>query len=84
MPRVPELPPSLTHTFLIKQTNITARVNWREPASDAPITGYRVIWGQTVESPDDSAQLLMDQDTALTKVLSKSAAQHGQNTVSTV
>jgi hypothetical protein len=68
IPRVPEEPHGLHHSFLIKNTNITARISWRHPQSDAPIQGYRIIWGQLLHNTDD---VNMDKKTALTKVLSK-------------
>ncbi len=70
VPRVPDEPPQLQHSFLIVHTNITAKISWRAPLSDAPIMGYRIIWGQLLQNPNDG-QATMDTKTALTKVLTK-------------
>ena len=63
--RPPEAPPGLIHTFLIIDTNITAKLMWHQPVSEAPISSYRLVWGLADEKPSQE----MDADTALTKVL---------------
>ena len=69
-PVPPEEPPSLTYSFVIMQTNITAKLMWEQPASVVEITSYRLVWGQTVQEPDQLNPVL-NQDTALTKVVPK-------------
>jgi len=59
-------PRNLEHTFIIISNNITARLSWDEPDSDVMLSGYRVIWGQLVQS--DPIQM---DSAALTKVLPK-------------
>ena len=46
VPRVPDIVENIEHSFIIVNTNITARISWRPPLSDAPLNGYRFIWGQ--------------------------------------
>ncbi len=73
VPRVPAVMEKIEHKFIISNTNnITACIKWKPPESDAPITGYRFIWGLKVDSHDASASSttpIMDQNTALQKVL---------------
>ena len=59
-------PRNLEHTFIIISNNITARLTWDEPDSDVMLSGYRVVWGQLVQS--DPIQM---DSAALTKVLPK-------------
>jgi len=59
-------PQNLQHTFIIISNNITARLTWDEPDSDVMLSGYRVVWGQLVQS--DPIQM---DSAALTKVLPK-------------
>jgi hypothetical protein len=69
VPRIPDEPFDLQHSFLISSSNITARLNWGIPATSDPasITGYRVVWGQMLQTHSS----IMDKTTALTKVLAK-------------
>ena len=55
------------------QTNITARISWQRPASDVPIIGYRVVWGQVAVAGAENldAKPTIEAETAITKVLSK-------------
>ena len=55
------------------QTNITARISWQHPASDVPIIGYRIIWGQAAvaDAEAENSQGQMEAETSLTKVISK-------------
>src|SRR6218665_1554985 len=69
-PRIPEEPPDLKHSFIITSTNISCQLSWGVPSSDAPVTGYQVIWGQVLPS---SQYLLMDKSTALSKILQKAS-----------
>jgi len=59
-------PRNVQHTFIIISNNITARLSWDEPDSDVLLSGYRVVWGQLVQS--DPIQM---DSAALTKVLPK-------------
>jgi hypothetical protein len=62
-------PRDVQHTFIISSSNITARLTWNSPdADDVPLSGYRVVWGQLVQSEP----IQMDKS-ALTKVLPKEA-----------
>jgi len=67
-------PRNLEHTFIIISNNITARLTWDEPDSDVTISGYRVVWGQLVQS--DPIQM---DSAALTKVLSKVRHSNGRD-----
>ncbi len=75
VPRVPSKIQKIEHKFIISNTNnITACIKWKPPESDAPITGYRFIWGLKVESEDTGSESapsipVMDENTALQKVL---------------
>ena len=60
VPRVPDVPVNLEYSFLIVHTNITARISWEMPQSDAPVHNYRLTWGQTA----------IDNNHNVTKVLS--------------
>ena len=70
VPQVPFEPLDLQHSFLIMQTNITARISWQHPTSDVPIIGYRIIWGQATEA-DEMGHTHIEPETSLTKVISK-------------
>ena len=67
-PNPPGPPPGLIHTFLIVNTNITAKLMWHQPVSDAQVTGYRLVWGQVVPGKQ-----VLDSETALTKVLGQAS-----------
>ena len=43
---------------------------WGRPSSDVEISSYRLVWGQTTQEQEQLHPVL-NQDTALTKVLSK-------------
>ena len=73
---VPEPPLHLHSTFVISRGNITSRLSWQEPPSEAPITNYRVQWGEMLLDfgvSDDDANLtpILDSNTAYYKVLSQ-------------
>ncbi|ELU04352.1 hypothetical protein CAPTEDRAFT_221478 [Capitella teleta] len=65
VPMVPEEPPELQHKLVISNiNNITAVVSWKAPLSDAPLTGYKVIWGFMDEDH-------LEKTSAFTRVLTK-------------
>ncbi|ELU04353.1 hypothetical protein CAPTEDRAFT_221479 [Capitella teleta] len=65
VPMVPEEPPELQHKLVISNiNNITAVVSWKAPLSDAPLTGYKVVWGFMDEDH-------LEKTSAFTKVLAK-------------
>ena len=75
---MPERPLQLKSTFIINRGNITARLSWLAPASDSPITGYRVQWGEVLldfatggAPADGDSSPVLDGNTAYFKVLSK-------------
>ena len=73
---VPEPPLHLHSTFVISRGNITARLSWQHPATEAPITGYRVQWGEMlldfgVGDSDSNLNPILDGNTAYYKVLSQ-------------
>jgi hypothetical protein len=69
VPRVPDEPEDVVHSFIISSSNMTSRVSWSSPDSVTPITGYRVVWGQLLNI--DQSNPTMDKSTAITKVLPK-------------
>ena len=58
------------HSFLISNANITAKLRWHAPQSQAALTGYRVVWGTALED-DDGINPQLDHSKALTKVISR-------------
>jgi hypothetical protein len=67
VPRVPEEPPELQHKLVISSnSNITAVVSWRAPLSDAPLEGYRVVFGPALGYGER-----LEKTAAFTKVLAK-------------
>ena len=72
VPRAPGEPPDLVHKFLISNSNITSKLSWESPASEGPITSYRVTWGPVLHSHHSNP--VMDKASTFTKVLSKVAS----------
>ncbi|XP_064638627.1 anosmin-1-like isoform X2 [Lineus longissimus] len=80
-PNVPQQPVDLVSKFLITNRNITALITWKEPYSDRPITGYRIVWGSRLEEPSGFPSFhnrdlpIIDKNTELTKVIPRSTRQ---------